>query len=92
MSNRWRLSHRPRGSGRHSLPGATAKTRGVHTGETEPRRQRRDAARDSAGGTIAFEVEDLDRFMTDLKDKGSRMAVCLDSEVNSILLHQLKPK
>jgi hypothetical protein len=30
--------------------------------------------------------------MTDLKDKGSRMAVCLDSKVNSILLHQLKPK
>src|SRR5262249_50168361 len=25
---------------------------------------------DSAGGTIAFEVEDLDRLMTDLKGKG----------------------
>jgi hypothetical protein len=59
---------------------------------------------DSAGGTIAFEVEDLDRLMTDLKGKGvtfksdvihspvCRMAVCLDSEGNSILLHQLKPK
>ena len=59
---------------------------------------------DSAGGTIAFEVEDLDRLMTDLKDKGvtfksdvihspvCRMAVCLDSEGNFILLHQLKPK
>ena len=47
---------------------------------------------DTAGGTIAFEVEDLDRLMTDLKDKGvtfksdvihspvCRMAVCLDSE------------
>src|SRR5262249_21145093 len=59
---------------------------------------------DSAGGTIAFEVEDLDRLMTELKRKGvtfksevihspvCRMAVCLDSEGNSILLHQLKPK
>jgi predicted enzyme related to lactoylglutathione lyase len=59
---------------------------------------------DTAGGTIAFEVEDLDRLMTDLKRKGvifksdvihspvCRMAVCLDSEGNSILLHQLKPK
>jgi predicted enzyme related to lactoylglutathione lyase len=49
-------------------------------------------------------VEDLDRLMTDLKGKGvtfkgdvihsavCRMAVCLDSEGNSILLHQLKPK
>ena len=59
---------------------------------------------DTAGGTIAFEVEDLDCLMTDLKGKGvtfksdvihspvCRMAVCLDSEGNSILLHQLKPK
>ena len=59
---------------------------------------------DTAGGTIAFEVEDLDSLMTDLKGKGvtfksdvihspvCRMAVCLDSEGNSILLHQLKPK
>jgi predicted enzyme related to lactoylglutathione lyase len=59
---------------------------------------------DTAGGTIAFEVEDLDRLMTELKGKGvafksdvihspvCRMAVCLDSEGNSILLHQLKPK
>jgi predicted enzyme related to lactoylglutathione lyase len=59
---------------------------------------------DTAGGTIAFEVEDLDRLMTDLKAKGvifksdvihspvCRMAVCLDSEGNSILLHQLKRK
>ena len=46
----------------------------------------------------------VDRLMTDLKAKGVtfksdiihspvyRMAVCLDSEGNSILLHQLKPK
>jgi predicted enzyme related to lactoylglutathione lyase len=59
---------------------------------------------DTAVGTIAFEVEDLDQLMTDLKGKGvtfksdvihspvCRMAVCLDSEGNSILLHQLKPK
>jgi predicted enzyme related to lactoylglutathione lyase len=49
---------------------------------------------DTAGGTIAFEVEDLDRLMTDLKGKAvtfksaviespvSRMAVCLDSGAN----------
>jgi predicted enzyme related to lactoylglutathione lyase len=59
---------------------------------------------DSAGGTIALEVEDLDQLIADLKSKGvtfksdiihspvCRMAVCLDSEGNSILLHQLKPK
>jgi predicted enzyme related to lactoylglutathione lyase len=63
-----------------------------------------DKPSDAAGGTIAFEVEDLDRLMTDLKAKNvtfksdiihspvCRMAVCLDSEGNSILLHQLKPK
>src|SRR5262249_2932989 len=58
----------------------------------------------SAGGTIALEVEDLDALIADLKSKNvefksgiidspvCRMAVCLDSEGNSILLHQLKPK
>jgi predicted enzyme related to lactoylglutathione lyase len=63
-----------------------------------------DKPSDSAGGTIALEVEDLDKLMTDLKAKGvtfkgdvihspvCRMAVCLDSEGNAILLHQLKPK
>jgi predicted enzyme related to lactoylglutathione lyase len=63
-----------------------------------------DRPSDSAGGTIAFEVEDLDRLIADLKGKGvafksdlihgpvCRMAVCLDTEGNSILLHQLNPK
>ncbi|MEZ5893576.1 MAG: VOC family protein [Parvularculaceae bacterium] len=58
----------------------------------------------SAGGTIAFEVTDLDALITDLKAKKvefktdlihspvCRMAVCVDSEGNSILLHQLKKK
>lgn len=58
----------------------------------------------TAGGTIALEVEDLDALMADLKAKGvefrsdmihspvCRMAVCVDSEGNSILLHQLKAK
>jgi len=58
----------------------------------------------AAGGTIAFEVDDLDRLMDDLKTKGvifksdiihspvCRMAMCLDSEGNSLLLHQLKAK
>lgn len=55
-----------------------------------------------AGGTIAFEVEDLQALVADLKAKGvafpaediespvCRMAVCLDSEGNSIILHKLK--
>jgi predicted enzyme related to lactoylglutathione lyase len=58
----------------------------------------------NSGGTVAFEVEDLDALIADLKSKKvefksgviespvCRMAVCLDSEGNSILLHQLKPK
>jgi predicted enzyme related to lactoylglutathione lyase len=58
----------------------------------------------AAGGTIAFEVADLDALIADLKAKQvefkaemidspvCRMAVCFDSEGNSILLHQLKPK
>jgi predicted enzyme related to lactoylglutathione lyase len=53
-----------------------------------------------AGGTVALEVEDLPALVRDLKRKGvafksdvirgprCRMAVCLDSEGNSILLHQ----
>lgn len=58
----------------------------------------------TADGTIAFEVEDLDALMARLKARGvafrsdvihspvCRMAVCEDSEGNSILLHQLKPR
>jgi len=63
-----------------------------------------DTPSSTSGGTIAFEVEDLDRLIADLKAKGvtfksdiihspvCRMSVCLDSEGNAILLHQLKPK
>lgn len=52
------------------------------------------------GGTIALEVEDLAALMTELKAQGvefktevirgpaCQMAVCLDSEGNSLLLHQ----
>ena len=55
-----------------------------------------------AGGTVAFEVEDLDAVVADLKAKGvaipaegiespvCRMAVCLDPDGNSIILHKLK--
>lgn len=55
----------------------------------------------NAGGTIAFEVKDLDALVADLKSKGvellgdvihgprCRMIVCVDPEGNSILLHQL---
>jgi predicted enzyme related to lactoylglutathione lyase len=58
----------------------------------------------AAGGTIAFEVDDLEALIADLKSKNvtfksavipgpkCRMAVCLDSEGNSILLHQLDAK
>jgi predicted enzyme related to lactoylglutathione lyase len=56
----------------------------------------------SAGGTIALEVEDLAALIGQLRGKGvefladdiespvCRMAVCIDSEGNSIILHKLK--
>jgi predicted enzyme related to lactoylglutathione lyase len=56
------------------------------------------------GGTIAFEVSDLDALIADLKAKGvefrgdivkgphCRMSHCLDSEGNAIMLHQLDKK
>lgn len=56
----------------------------------------------NAGGTIAFEVDDLPAIIADLKAKGvpvpadniespvCRMAVCLDPDGNSIILHKLK--
>ena len=56
------------------------------------------------GGTIAFEVADLDALIADLKAKDvsflatdiqspvCRMAMCKDSEGNRIVLHQLKNK
>lgn len=58
----------------------------------------------NAGGSIAFEVDDLDKLVTQLKAKGvelkldifaspvCRMAVILDSEGNALTLHQLHPK
>ena len=58
----------------------------------------------ASGGTIALEVEDLLGLMEDLRRKSvtfksdiirgpkCRMAVCLDSEGNSILLHQFDRK
>lgn len=54
-----------------------------------------------AGGSIAFEVEDIETLMADLKAKGveikmdtfqspvCRIAVVIDSEGNSLMLHQL---
>ena len=56
------------------------------------------------GATIAFEVDDLPATIADLKSKGvtfkaeniespvCRMAVCLDPDGNSIILHKLKSK
>jgi predicted enzyme related to lactoylglutathione lyase len=58
----------------------------------------------SAGGSIAFEVEDLDKLREELRTKGvefkadlihspvCRMSVIKDSEGNSIILHELKAK
>lgn len=57
----------------------------------------------NSGGTVAFEVEDLDRLIADLEARGvefksdlihgpnCRMRVCLDSEGNALLLHQINP-
>ena len=58
----------------------------------------------SAGGSIALEVEDLDALIARLKQAGvqfkadmihspvCRMSIMLDSEGNSIILHELKKK
>lgn len=58
----------------------------------------------NAGGSVAFEVEDLDALVTKLKTDGikfkldiftspvCRMAVILDSEGNAVTLHQLNKK
>ena len=58
----------------------------------------------NSGGSVAFEVEDLDALNTRLKTQGveykadmvhspvCRMSVILDSEGNSIILHELKKK
>ncbi|MES2058631.1 MAG: VOC family protein [Pseudomonadota bacterium] len=55
-----------------------------------------------SGGTIAFEVDDLDAFTARLESEGvtfvsnlidtpvCRMRVCRDSEGNGLLLHQVK--
>lgn len=58
----------------------------------------------NAGGSIAFEVEDLDKLVARLKSEGvkfkldtftspvCKMAVMLDSEGNALTLHQLHRK
>ncbi len=57
-----------------------------------------------SGGSIAFEVENLDKLIVDLKEKNvefkldniitpvCKMAVILDSEGNALTLHQLTNK
>lgn len=57
-----------------------------------------------AGGSIAFEVEDINSLAKQLKDKGvkfkmdvfespvCRMAVALDTEGNAFMIHQLHRK
>ena len=58
----------------------------------------------NSGGSIALEVEDLDALIAQLKTKGvtfqaemipspvCRMSIILDSEGNSIILHELHKK
>lgn len=58
----------------------------------------------NSGGSIAFEVEDLDALLSQLKEKNvevkmdifsspvCRMAVIVDSEGNALTLHQLNTK
>jgi predicted enzyme related to lactoylglutathione lyase len=58
----------------------------------------------SAGGSVALEVEDLDALIARLKAEGvqfsadnitspvCRMAVIIDSEGNSLMLHQLNKR
>ncbi|QNQ07783.1 VOC family protein [Sphingomonas alpina] len=57
-----------------------------------------------SGGMIAFEVDDLDALTTRLESDGvtfvsdlihspvCRMRICLDSEGNRLMLHQLKAR
>lgn len=57
-----------------------------------------------AGGSVAFEVEDIDSLAKQLKEKGvkfkmdvfespvCRMAVALDTEGNAFMIHQLNRK
>jgi catechol 2,3-dioxygenase-like lactoylglutathione lyase family enzyme len=63
-----------------------------------------DTPSDGSGGSVAFEVEDLDALSAQLKTKGvtfrhegiqspvCRMSIIADSEGNSIILHELKKK
>jgi len=58
----------------------------------------------SAGGSVALEVDDLDATIAELRSKGvefkadmihspvCRMSIILDSEGNSIILHELKKR
>jgi len=58
----------------------------------------------AAGGSVALEVDDLDALVAQLETKGvtikaemihspvCRMSIVLDSEGNSIILHELKKK
>jgi predicted enzyme related to lactoylglutathione lyase len=58
----------------------------------------------TSGGSVALEVDDLDKTIADLEAKGvvfkdkmihspvCRMSVIADSEGNSIILHELKKK
>lgn len=58
----------------------------------------------NSGGSVAFEVEDLDALVSQLKSEGvqfkldifpspvCRMAIILDSEGNALALHQLHKK
>jgi predicted enzyme related to lactoylglutathione lyase len=62
------------------------------------------APSNNSGGSVAFEVKDLDQLVSDLKNKGvefkldifdtpvCRIAIINDSEGNAVNLHELKRK
>ena len=80
----------------YDLPGGGCFALTTFTPETRPSA--------NAGGTVAFEVDDLAALIDELKAQDVKfladhidspvcdMAVMMDSEGNSILLHQLKHK
>jgi predicted enzyme related to lactoylglutathione lyase len=80
----------------YDLPGGGCLALFRNDGQVEPSA--------SAGGSVAFEVDDLDAELARLEADGveikarmihspvCRMSIILDSEGNSILLHQLEPK
>jgi catechol 2,3-dioxygenase-like lactoylglutathione lyase family enzyme len=63
-----------------------------------------DSIQSGAGGSVAFEVDDLDKLIAELASKGvefkaqlvhspvCRMSIVADPDGNSVILHELKTK